>query len=172
MLKKLKLTRNKLVYIVLVGSLIFGLILVLTRQKGEGVSTKEYYDDICDVGFNYPKAWTKSNIILPLPQKPLFQITFDEPAQKNKTLKNSIFSFICYDATKYSFDQFIKESPFVGQIETIDIGEVKWRRVGNFVYTIQNNKLIIFEMFFTKYDLKPEAGYEDIFLNIIQSAQF
>ncbi len=156
------MARNKIIFIVLGAVVVLGLVLVLAGQK----ESKEYSDDICKVKFNYPKNWTKSDTILPLPQEPLSQATFDEPG------KNSIFSYICYDANWYSFNQFLEQNPFGGQAESINAGEAKWQRVGNFIYTTQNNKLIIFEMFFTKYDLKPEPGYEETFLNILKTAQF
>jgi len=169
-----KTGKKKFIYLALAGLLVLIVILVLANRKaeqGEGGEAshklaKQYSDSVCQVKFQYPESWTKSGLILPLSQKPLSEATFDEPGKK------SIFSYICYDATKYSFDQFIKESSFAGQIESINVGEVRWQRVGNFLYTVQNNKLIIFEMFFTKYDLKPEPGYEETFLNIIQSVQF
>jgi len=160
------MARNKFVYLILAGLLILvilGLVLVLTGQK----ESKEYSDDICKVKFGYPKSWTKSGLVLPLPQEPLSQATFDELEKK------SIFSYICYDAKNYSFSQFLTYNQFgSGGVENIDAGGVKWQRVGNFIYTTQNNKLIIFEMFFTKYDLKPEPGYEETFLNILKTVQF
>ena len=165
------MARNKFVYLILAGLLILvilGLVLVLTGQK----ELKEYSDDICKVKFNYPRNWLKSDITLPLPQEPLSQVTFDEPAQKDSPPKNSILSYICYDAKNYSFSQFIEQSPFGSQTEIINLEETKWQRVGNFIYTTQNNKLIILEMFFTKYDLKPEPGYEETFLNILKTVQF
>lgn len=159
------MARKKIIYLTLAGLLVLVLILVLSGGKEGGVG--EYYDDICQVKFGYPKSWTKSNIILPLPQKPLSEATFNEPG------KNSIFSYICYDAKNYSFNQFLAYNQFgSGGVENIAAAGVKWQRVGNFIYTTQNNKLIIFQMFFTKYDLKPEPGYEDTFLKIIQSVQF
>jgi hypothetical protein len=158
--------RKKFIYIILAGLLILVLILVFGNKKGDSEETEiidhkivgEYYDDTCEVKFGYPKSWTKSNLILPLPQKPLSEATFNEPG------KNSIFSYICYDAQNYSFSQFLTYNSFSsGGIENIDTGGVKWQRVGNFIYTTQKNKLIIFEMFFTKYDLNPGQGYEETF---------
>jgi len=159
------MARKKLVYIILAGLLILVLILVFSKGKEGGVG--EYYDDICQVKFGHPESWTKSDLVLPLPQKPLSEATFDEPGKK------SIFSYICYDARYYSFGQFIQYSA-VGSsgIEEINAEGIKWQRVGNFIYTTQNNKLIILEMFFTKYDLKPEPGYEETFLNILKTVQF
>ncbi len=169
------MARKKIIYIILAGLLILILILIFSggKEQGEEAGTidhkivGEYYDDICKVKFGYPKSWTKSSLVLPLPQEPLSQATFDEPG------KNSIFSYICYDAKNYSFSQFLTYNSFSsGGVENIDAGGIKWQRVGNFIYTTQNNKLIIFEMFFTKYDLKPEVGYEETFLNIVKSNQF
>ena len=138
-----------------------------------GKAGGEYSDGICKISFQCPKDWLKSDVILPLSQKPLSQVTFNEPAKGNSAPKNSILSFICYDAKKYSFDQFIGQSPAVqGQTETITAGNIKWQRLGNFIYTVKNDKLYILQMFFTKYDLKPEVGYEETFLNIIKSVRF
>ena len=135
-------------------------------------SNGKYKDKVCGISFNYPKNWQISSVKLTLPQPPLSQITFNEPGQKNLPPKNSIFSFICYDAQKYSFDQFVAQNPFSqNQVETITAGSATWQRAGNFVYAVKNNKLYIFQMFFTKNDLKPESGYEEIFLNIIKSVQ-
>ncbi len=169
------MNRRKFIYLILAGLLVLGLILVFSRGKKNGEETGtidhkiggEYSDNVCKVKFGYPKSWIKSGLVLPLPQEPLSQATFDEPG------KNSIFSYICYDARYYSFGQFMQSNPFgSGGIEEVNVEGIKWQRVGNFIYTTQNNKLIIFEMFFTKYDLKPEQGYEETFLNIIKSVQF
>ncbi|MDP3995780.1 MAG: hypothetical protein Q8P74_00835 [bacterium] len=169
------MAKKKTIYIILVGLLILILILVFGRGKEGGEEEEiidhkivgEYSDNVCKVKFGYPKSWTKSSLVLPLPQEPLSQATFDEPG------KNSIFFYICYNARSYSFSQFLKINPFSsGGIEELNVGGIKWQRVGNFIYTTQNNKLIIFEMFFTKYDLKPEPEYEETFLNIIKSVQF
>ena len=142
-------------------------------SSGTNLSLGKYQDKVCSFSFNYPKNWVKSDINLPLPQKPLSQVTFNEPTQKNSPPKNSILSYICYDAKKYSFEQFVAQNPLAsGQIETMNIGGVAFQRMGNFVYATRNDKLYIFQMFFTKYDLKPQAGYEEIFLNIVKSVQF
>lgn len=133
----------------------------------------KYSDEICKISFKYPKDWTKSNLILPLPQKPLSEATFNEPAKGSLPPKNSILSFICYDAKKYSFDQFVGQNSLSqGQAEVLNAGSVRWQRADNFVYATKGDKLLIFEMFFTKYDLKPEPGYENIFIDIIKSVQF
>lgn len=167
--------KKKIIYFALAGLLILILILVFSGGEKGGKETEvidhkiteEYSDYVCGVKFGYPKSWTKSELLLPLPQEPLSQATFDEPG------KNSIFSYICYDARSYTFSQFLTYNPFSsGGIENIDVGGVKWQRVGNFIYTTQNNKLVILEMFFTKYDLKPNQEYEDTFLNIVKSVQF
>jgi len=167
--------RKKIIYLILAALLVLVLILVFSKGKEGGEETGiidhkiigEYSDSICKIKFGYPKSWTKSNLVLPLPQEPLSQATFDELG------KNSIFSYICYDAQNYSFSQFLTYNSFSsGGIENIDTGGVKWQRVGNFIFTTQNDKLIIFEMFFTKYDLKPGQGYEETFLNILKTVQF
>lgn len=139
-------------------------------SSGTNLSLGKYQDKVCSFSFNYPKNWVKSDINLPLPQKPLSQVTFNEPAQRNSAPKNSILSFICYDAKKYSFEQFVAQNLFgQGQTEVLNLGETRWQRAGNFIYTTKGDKLLILEMFFTKYDLKPEAGYEEVFLDIIKS---
>lgn len=139
-------------------------------QNGGG---KQYVDEICQIRFKYPENWEKTDTVLPLPQKSLSQVVFNEPAKPGSAAKNSILSFICYDAKKYSFDQFIGQtSLFQGQEEVITIGSIKWQRLGNFVYTAKDDKLYIFQMFFTKYDIHPDPHYEQIFLQILKTAQF
>lgn len=139
-------------------------------QNGAG---EQYVDKICQIRFKYPENWKTTGTVLPLPQKPLSQVVFNEPAKPGSAAKNSILSFICYDAKKYSFDQFIGQSSlFQGQTEVITIGSIKWQRLGNFIYTVKNDKLYIFQMFFTKYDIHPDPHYEQIFLQILQAVQF
>jgi hypothetical protein len=106
---------------------------------------------------------------LPLPQKPLSQIIFDEPASGNNKAKNSIFSYVCYDSSKYSFDQFVEGDDLSQKKESVSIGQNNWTRIGTFMSTVINGKLIILQMFFTKYDMNPQNQYEGAFLKIAQS---
>jgi len=143
---------------------------IISGQKSD--IDGKYRNKTCNVSFDYPKSWVISNTKLPLSQKPLSEAIFNEPDGKNSKPNNSILIFICYDAKKYSFDQFIAQNPLKqGQTETIIADSIKWQRVGNFAYTIKNDKLVIFQMFFTKYDLKPKVGYEEVFLDIIKSVE-
>jgi hypothetical protein len=142
---------------------------IASGQKS-GIDGK-YIDKTCGVSFAFPKNWTMSNTSLPLSQKPLSEAIFNEPGGKNSKPKNSILSFICYDAKKYSFDQLMAQNPInQGQAEVIT-ANIKWQRVGTFAYAVKNDRLLIFQMFFTKYDLKPKVGYEEIFLDIIKSVE-
>jgi len=141
--------------------------LLLNSKVTSSTGSVKYEDKKCSISFNYPKEWQKSDIKLPLPGEPISQITF------NETGKNSIFSFICFDAKKYTFEQFIaKDTVNSGQIGSMVVGDVTFQRSGNFVYATKNNKLFIFQMFFTKYDLTPQSGYEEIYMNIIKSVKF
>jgi hypothetical protein len=143
----------------------------IISEKKNDIDGK-YKDKTCNVSFDYPKNWVISNTKLPLSQEPLSETMFNELDGKNSKPNSSILFFICYDAKKYSFDQFIAQNPLKqGQAETIIADSIKWQRVGNFAYTIKNDKLVIFQMFFTKYDLKPKVGYEEIFLNILKSVE-
>lgn len=184
---KQKSNQDALIIGVIIAIVLAVTIVLLTRQGGKGKNISsdlsldqkrtlatdgKYQDKICGISFNYPKNWIKSDIRLPLPRKPLSQATFNELAKGSLPPKNSICSLICYDAKKYSFDQFISQSPFSQGGETISVDNTQWQRLGNFTYTVKNEKLYIFQMFFTKYDLKPEAGYEAVFLNIIKSVRF
>jgi len=134
------------------------------QQTGLG----SFKDDKCNISFNYPTSWVASKNKLPLPQPPLFQITFDEPQKGNVQAKNSLFSYICFDANKYSFDQFFNQSN-PGGGETIKAGNLAWQRVGNFSYTTVNGKLLILQMFFTKFDINSDPNYETTFLSILKS---
>jgi len=131
-----------------------------------------YKDPVCGISFNYPAPWKQSTAKLPLPQPPLSQIIFDEPAIKGSQARNSLFSFICYDGTKYSFDQFIIDSGSDFKKEILTVGGLSWTRAGNYIYTTQNNKLYILQMFFTKYDMRPEIKYENTFMDILKSVRF
>ena len=128
--------------------------LSLNNTTASSVNNSDgtFQDKICSVSFKIPKDWQKSSTKLPLPQPPLTQAVFDENNKK------SIFSYICYD-DKYSFDQFNDSTDL--KPEGIRVNNIDFTRVGNFVYFNRNNKLIIFQMFFTKNDIKPEAGYEE-----------
>lgn len=130
-----------------------------------------YQDEACGISFAYPRHWTPSEDPLPLPQEPLSQAVFDEPPADDRPLTSAIFSFICYDATRYSFDQFLGQSPFERD-EMMTIGNVEWKRRCNFLYTVQDGKLLILHMSFAKHDLKPRSGYEETFLGITESVRF
>lgn len=119
-----------------------------------------FQDKICNLSFKVPGNWQKSLTKLPLPQPPLTQAVFDENNKK------SIFSYICYDE-KYSFNQFNDSTDL--KPEGIRVNNVDFTRVGNFVYFNKNNKLVIFQMFFTKNDIKPETGYEEKLMAVLGS---
>jgi len=142
----------------------------IISEKKNDIDGK-YKDKTCNVSFDYPKSWVISNTKLPLSQEPLSEAVFDEPSGGNPKSKSSILSFICYDAKKYSFDQLMTQNPLnQGQAELIT-ANIKWQRVGTFAYAVKNERLLIFQMFFTKYDLKPKTGYEEIFLDILKSVR-
>ncbi len=190
MAKKSGENRSMIVVGTIVAVLLFPIVLLLIKQPAkeredvnallsDGLDSSQkfaskgkYADKVCSISFDYPQNWQVSDVKLTLPQPPLSQTTFNEPAKGNSPPKSSIFSFLCYDARQYSFDQFIAQNAFgQKQGETISAGNIKWQRRGNFVYAVKNEKLYIFQMFFTKYDLKPESGYEGIFLDIIRSVR-
>jgi len=114
----------------------------------------------------------KSDVGLSLSPDPLSYAVFNEPAKGNSSPKNSIFSFVCYDAKNILLiNLWLKNTFSQEQAETISVGSKKWQRLGNFIYIMSDDKLYIFQMFFTKYDLRPESGYEEIFLDIIKSVK-
>jgi len=121
-----------------------------------------YQDKVCNLTFKIPNNWQKSSTKLPLPQIPLTQAVFDENNKK------SIFSYICYDE-KYSFNQFNDSADL--KPEGVRVNNIDFTRVGNFVYFNKGNKLIIFQMFFTKNDIKPETGYEEKLMTILGSVK-
>ncbi len=178
-----KISKNDLRFIVVGGCIILGLILViiiilfLGNKKDKSFADNNlplnnvvagsnnggsFQDKICGISFKIPKEWIKSSTKLPLPQVPLAQAVFDENNKK------SIFSYICYDE-KYSFGQFNENTEL--KPEVVSLGGTDFTRVGNFVYFNKNNKLIIFQMFFTKNDVKPEAGYEEKLMVILGSVK-
>jgi len=176
-----KKDKNDLKFIVVGVSIICGLILLiiiilsLNKNRKKSFSNTNlslnntttvvgkdgiYQDKICSLSFKIPSNWQKSSTKLPLPQIPLAQAVFDENNKK------SIFSYICYDE-KYSFNQFNDSTDL--KPEGIRVNNVDFTRVGNFVYFNKGNKLIIFQMFFTKSDIKPETGYEEKLMAILGS---
>jgi hypothetical protein len=135
-------------------------------------SKGKFQDKTCQVSFEYPPAWVKSEVVPSFSREPLVVAVFNEPAKIGASAKNSIFTYLCYSADEYTFEQLIPLTPFEqNKIESLTIAGQKWQRVGNFVYTVKNSKLIIFQMFFTKFDLKPEPGYEEILLKIMESVE-
>ncbi len=122
-------------------------------KKENSVGVKIFQDKVCNISFSIPAGWSQSATKLPLPQAPLAQIVFDENSKK------SIFSYICY-SDKYTFSQFIGDSTNLSA-EPLKIGGIDFNRVGNFVYFNKGNKLIVLQMFFTKNDINPIAGYEE-----------
>lgn len=141
-----------------------------SAQQGN-LSNGQYQDAICNVTFNIPSNWHRAEQKLPLAQPALSSVTFNQVASQTSKAKNSIMSFICYSATEYTFDQLFSFNSSQGQIVSQTIGGQKWSRVGSFAYTTKNGKLLIFQMFFTKYDLKPEMSYEEEFLKILGSVK-
>ena len=145
----------------------------LTGQVSSGGSSGKYQDSTCNITFSYPTNWAKSDIELPLIPPPISQNTFDEPVAGGRTIKKSIFSYMCFDASKMTAEQILGELvSSVGSSEIYNLNNLSWERRGNYVYTTSKNKLIVLEMFFTKYDATPLAGYEEIFQNIIKSVKF
>jgi hypothetical protein len=178
-----KISKDDLRFIVVGGCIILGLVLViivilfLGNKKDKSLADNNlslnsiavgsnnggsFQDKICGISFKIPKEWIKSSTKLPLPQVPLAQAVFDENNKK------SIFSYICYDE-KYSFGQFNENTEL--KPEVVSLGDTDFTRVGNFVYFNKNNKLIIFQMFFTKNDVKPEKGYEEKLMVILGSVK-
>lgn len=179
-----KISKDELRFVVIGGCVILGLILVIivilflgkNKEKSftknnlplnnivanSRTGTGIYQDKVCTISFKIPKDWVKSSTKLPLPQVPLAQAVFDEGTKK------SIFSYICYD-DKYSFSQFNENTDL--KPEMVSLNGTDFTRVGNFVYFNKNNKLIIFQMFFTKNDVKPETGYEEKLVAILGSVK-
>lgn len=139
--------------------------------KQSSLSKGHYQDNTCGISFDIPQNWQESDQVPSLPQPALSAISFDQGASQTSTAKNSILSFICYDAAEYSFDQFLSQSPSQNQTASMTIGNQKWQRVGTFAYTTKGKYLLIFQMFFTKFDVKPEASYEQEFMKILGSVK-
>ncbi|MGI6278297.1 MAG: hypothetical protein ACOYJ8_00550 [Patescibacteria group bacterium] len=174
--------------LIVVGLVIFSVLVIILATvlilKGKSWGSEmaeeadffaqegQYQDNVCQFSFVYPDFWEISEIKLPLPQEPLSQVVFDQPSKNGQPVKKSILSFVCYDASQYSFDQFLAQGIKSSETETITVGNQKWSRMGNFAYTVRGDKLVILQMFFTKYDIKPEPGYEETFLEIINSVKF
>ena len=135
-----------------------------------GSEQREYIDPICQVSFAYPANWQSSQRNIPLPGEPLHTITFDVPAKAPQVGQSAILSYICLDAKQYSFEQLLAgNSNLKPQVE--GVGGKQWQRLGSFAASTFDDKLLVFYMPFTKYDLKPRAGYEDVFLTILRSVK-
>ncbi|MCL4384104.1 hypothetical protein M1116_01495 [Patescibacteria group bacterium] len=168
----------------IIFSLVFIIILVFASKKDQSSSPqantylqldaasakpvsvakgRAFQDDVCNVAFGMPSNWVQITRKLPLPQVPLSQAVFDDGSKK------SIFSYICYN-DKYTFNQFIGDSTDL-RSEPFKVGSLEFNRAGNFVYFNKNNKLIILQMFFTKNDINPQPGYEDILQAILTSVK-
>jgi len=175
MKKKLSKGQFFAIGILIIAVLLFAIFILIKRSKSNTKNDigAKYIDKTCGISFDYPKNWTISNVGLPLSQKPLSEVVFNElGGGMNSKPKNSILTYICYDAKKYSFNQLIDQNTLKqGQTEVVGTNSVKWQRAGNFAYATKNDKLVIFQMFFTKYDLKPKVGYEEMFLAILTSFQ-
>ncbi len=156
--------------VVLIGMVGLAVVIVVRNKgAGGGLGPNRYVSSECGVEFEYPKNWVRSDIRLSLPQEPLGQVVFDE-MMGEVVEKRSLFSLFCYDASKYSFEQFFGGG-VIGKemMGTVTTESLKWERVGNFAYTIKGDKLLIVQMFFTRFDLKPQNGYEQTFMSILNS---
>ncbi|OQA83234.1 MAG: hypothetical protein BWY29_00448 [Microgenomates group bacterium ADurb.Bin238] len=146
-------------------------VVIVARSKGVGggLGSNRYVSSECGVEFEYPKNWVRSDIKLSLSQEPLAQVVFDEMVG-GVVEKRSLFSLFCYDASKYSFEQFFGGDVIGKEMRgAVTTESLKWERVGNFAYTIKGDRLLIVQMFFTKFDLKPQNGYEQTFMSILNS---
>ena len=131
----------------------------ITKEK-VSVNGSIFSDNVCSVSFEIPAGMNKSLTTLPLPQDPLSQVVFDDGINK------SAFSYICYD-DKYTFDQFSGSGEL--KTEVLTVGNKSFSRAGNFVYFNKGDKLIIFQMFFTKNDLEAKSGYEEKLMKVLES---
>lgn len=156
--------------VVLIGMVGLAVVIVVRNKgAGGGLGPNRYVSSECGVEFEYPKNWVRSDIRLSLPQEPLVRVVFDE-MMGGVVEKRSLFSLFCYDASLYSFEQFFG-GEVIGKemMGTVTTESLKWERVGNFAYTIKGDKLLIVQMFFTRFDLKPQNGYEQTFMSILNS---
>src|SRR5690606_5791653 len=97
-------------------------------------------------------------------------VTFDGRAKVPYASQPAVLSYICLDAKQYSFEQLLAgNSNLKPQAE--GVGGKQWQRLGSFAASTFGDKLLVFYMPFTKYDLKPQAGYEDVFRAILQSVK-
>ena len=129
---------------------------------------QKYNDPTCQVSFTYPANWQTSHTTVPLPGTSLHAVTFDGPAKAPQVGQETILSYICLDAKQYSFEQLLAgNSNLKPQMQSI--GNQQWQRLGSFAASTFGDKLLVFYMPFTKYDLKPRPGYEEVFLSILQS---
>lgn len=127
-----------------------------------------YSDSTCRVSFVYPANWQISQTAMPLPGTPLHAATFDGPAKAPQVGQSAIMSYICLDAKQYTLEQLLAgNSSLKPQMHSV--GDKQWQRLGSLATFTFDDKLLVFYMPFTKYDLKPRPGYEDVFLTILQS---
>lgn len=179
----MKLSKNEKMFFGICGLIIVVLIIIIAVVSGlnkqnkkrsndylslsgtgslekTAVENGKFSDSICGISFEVPNGMIKSTTVLPLPQEPLSQMVFDDGVNK------SVFSYICYD-DKYTFDQFGGSSDL--KVGILTAGGKNFSRAGNFVYFNKGDKLIIFQMFFTKNDLEPKSGYEEKLVKMLES---
>ncbi|HMN11524.1 MAG TPA: hypothetical protein PKD55_04285 [Bellilinea sp.] len=129
---------------------------------------QKYSDPTCQVSFAYPANWQIGQTAIPLPGAPLHAVTVDGPAKAPQVGQSAILSYICLDAKQYTLEQLLAgNSNLKPQVEKI--GGKQWQRLGSFAASTFGDKLLVFYMPFTKYDLKPRPSYEEVFLSILQS---
>jgi len=127
-----------------------------------------YSDPTCQVNFTYPANWQIGETTIPLPGAPLHAVTFDGPAKAPQVGQATILSYICLDAKQYTLEQLLAgNSNLKPQVE--GVGGKQWQRLGSFAASTFGDKLLVFYMPFTKYDLKPRPCYEEVFLSVLQS---
>lgn len=129
---------------------------------------QKYSDPTCEVSFVYPANWQISQTAMPLPGTPLHAATFDGPAKAPQVGQSAIMSYICLDAKQYTLEQLLAGNTNL-KPQMQSIGDKQWQRLGSLAASTFGDKLLVFYMPFTKYDLKPRPGYEDVFLTILQS---
>ncbi|MBP8961210.1 hypothetical protein KBG31_03240 [Patescibacteria group bacterium] len=138
---------------------------------GNSIPTKTYSDEICEVSFMYPENWEESKFEMPLSIEPASYLTLNTPQNP------ALFSYICIEGEKPSFEQLIGVESSGQELKKQRIGGNTWVRWGPFAYLEKGDKLFILRMYGTKYDISTEQNgtqdseYENIFLAILDSFQ-
>ncbi len=155
------------------GPTVFGALLVLflfgwfalsklnlpkNQNESVVVSYEKFTDDKCNISFDYPSSFTKSDSELPLAIDPLNSAVFDTQDIK------SVLTYICY-----SNEALLPEFGDTQGKDAFQVNDRDFVRNLGYAYTKIGDKTVMFKMAYSADDIEYKKEYEDMLVEILKS---